>query len=113
MDRRNKIGRTKGGKGYLMIDNRPSGGKLVEMATQTCAHCNCIVVLNPERKRKRISCKKCNAYVCDNKVCESICSPIEKCVELAQKYPGLPTLPRGKQGELLFDPEFLKQGKIY
>jgi hypothetical protein len=105
--------RVKGGKGYLMFDNRASGGKLIEMATQTCAHCGTIVVLNPERKRARGICKRCNAYICGDAACTVICSPIEKCVELAQKYPGLPTLTRGYNGELLFDPAFLDKGKIF
>ena len=105
--------RVRGGRGTLIIDNRASGGTYQEMATLTCAHCNCIVVLNPERKRSRAFCQKCYAYVCDDKVCATVCSPIEKCVELAQKYPGLPTLPRGYNGELLFDPEYLKEGKPF
>lgn len=105
--------RVKGGRGYLMVDNRASGGKLVEMPTLTCAHCQKIVVLNPERKRTRGYCRKCDAFICDDRACSCYCAPIERCVELAQKYPGLPTLPRGYNGELLFDPEILTKGKPF
>lgn len=106
--------RVKGGRGYLMIDNRASGGKLEEYNTLTCGHCGKIVVLNPERKRARGYCRIGNHYVCDG-ACSipGTCPNMEKCVELAQLHPGLPTLPRGKEGELLFDPEYLKEGKPY
>lgn len=97
----------------LIIDNRAAGGKLIEMATLTCAHCGIIVVLNPERKRRRQVCHKCNAYVCDDKICATVCAPILQRVELCVKYPGLPTLVSGYNGELLFDPEYLKEGKVY
>ena len=105
--------RVKGGRGYLMVDNRPSGGKLLELATLTCAHCQLIVVLNPERKRARGYCPKCDAYICDARACTTYCAPIEKCVELAQKYPGLPILTRAYDGGLLVNPEILTQGKPY
>jgi hypothetical protein len=107
------MSRVKGGKGYLLVDNRASGGELKEYPTMTCGHANHIVVLNPERQRPRYTCPKCYSYVCDDLACRVECTPIEKCVELAQKYPGLPILGRGKQGELLIDPEILKIGKPY
>jgi hypothetical protein len=52
--------------GYLMVDNRASGGKLLEASTYTCTHCCAIVVLNPERKRERSKCVQCNHQICDN-----------------------------------------------
>lgn len=96
--------RVKGGKGYLQIDNRASGGTLQEYNTLTCGHCNCITVLNPERKRARGYCQKCHAYTCDAAVCRVDCNPIQQGLELILKYPGLNALARGKQGEILFDP---------
>ena len=102
--------RVRGGRGYLMVDNRASGGELKEYATLTCAHGGHIVVMNPDRKRTRNYCAKCHAYYCDDCVG---CVPIEKAIELAQKYPGLPVLPRGKHGELLFNPTLLDEGKVY
>lgn len=111
-------GAIRGGRGYLMIDNRAAGGELIEMPTLTCCHCFTIVALNLERTRERGWCPKQNAYRCDDNMCATncalgVCPPIEQCVELAQKYPGLPTLPRAKDGGLLFDPEILKEGKVY
>ena len=103
----------KGGRGYLMVDNRASGGKLEEYATMTCGHCNTIVVLRGDRKRPRGYCKKCHAYVCDNAACVVNCTPILKAVALAQKYPGLPVLTRGYQGQLLCDPKYFQEGKIF
>ena len=105
--------RVRGGKGYLMIDNRAAGGKLEEYNTLTCSHCVTIYVLNPERKRRRGFCARCNHYICDRPGCAAECSAPEQCVELAQRHVGMDALPRGKDGSLLFDPEILKEGKVY
>ena len=105
--------RIRGGRSYLIIDNRASGGTRQEYATLTCGHCHTVVVLHPERKRERGWCRRCNSYTCDG-VCskpDSPCVPIEKAVELALRYPGLPTLSSGYHGELLFDPKYLEEGK--
>jgi hypothetical protein len=72
-------------EGVLMVDHRASPGlpkdfykplgidapavgegKMMEMATITCSHCKGVVVLNPERKRERGYCPKCDQYICDN-----------------------------------------------
>lgn len=108
--------RVRGGKGTLIIDERASGGKLQEYATMTCAHCMTVVALNPERKRARGYCRKCNAYVCDNKVCSEFCAPIKQCLDLAISAPaGTPNnfLSRDKDGRILFDPALLLKGKVY
>ena len=110
--------RVKGGRGYLIVDNRASGGTLQEYATLTCCHCGSMVVLHPQRTRARGYCPRQYAYRCDDNMCavncaNGICPPVEQCVELAQKYPGLGTLSRAKDGGLVFDPEILKIGKIY
>lgn len=72
-------------EGYLMIDHRFSPGidpeilrkagivnapdlregKLVEMATITCAHCGGAFVKNPLRTRDRGHCVKCHKFLCD------------------------------------------------
>ena len=76
-------------EGYLMVDHRASPGipedvaraagrdprfsgegKLFEAATMTCWHCQNIVVLNPERRRARAYCPKCDNYICDG--CEAL-----------------------------------------
>ena len=74
-------GAVRGGRGYLMIDNRASGGKLEEYPTLTCAHCNVIVVLRAERTRERGYCARCHAYICDDQVCATYCAPVLQCVD--------------------------------
>ena len=105
----------KGGKGYLLIDNRASGGKLVELATLTCIHCNTIYVLNPERKKRRGYCKRCHAYICDAPGCNFDCNPTEECVELAHRYNTLGEyfLSRGKKGEVLFNTNLRDKHRIH
>jgi len=81
-------------EGYVLIDHRASPGltpefarnagldpkltaegKMLEAATLTCSHCNTVVIMNPERKRERGYCRKCDHYVCDNPACRSDCRP--------------------------------------
>lgn len=78
-------------EGYLLIDHRAGPGvsaqdvaalgrhgahlpvvpegAVFESATVTCAHCQAVVVLNPNRTRPRRHCPQCDAYVCDSPVC--------------------------------------------
>lgn len=73
-------------EGYLKIDHRDSpglaigdlvaaglpgsmpigAGKVLEAPTLTCAHCQTIVVINPNRQRERAWCRQCDHYVCDS-----------------------------------------------
>jgi hypothetical protein len=63
-------------EGYLLIDHRATGQGphgtpvLVECATETCSHCQRIVILRPERERARNFCPKCDHYICDQ--CEAV-----------------------------------------
>ena len=87
-------------EGYLLIDNRYSPGvseelirstgkdapivapgQTFESATVTCAHCNRIVILNPDRTRPRGYCAKCDHYVCDNPGCALECIPFAKILD--------------------------------
>jgi hypothetical protein len=92
-------------EGWFMRDERLAygPGAIFESATIQCAHCNVTVILNPKRTRQRGYCQKCDAYVCDNRVCNTMCTPIHKLLEIGMKNPGLPVLLRGADGELLFD----------
>lgn len=66
--------------GYLMVDNRHSGGSLSETATKTCAHCQATVVMNPLRQRERHWCTRCDAYICDG--CTAFeCVPFKKILD--------------------------------
>jgi hypothetical protein len=122
----------KGGRGWLLIENRhspvaltqrlPNGevlviaaGETFEAPTLTCAHCNCVTVLNPRRARPRSWCRKCNAYVCDAPGCNAECTPTALCVDLALSNPGSGQdfLGRGKRGEVLFDPRFRDRARVF
>ena len=80
-------------EGFLMIDNRLSGGQLREFSVLTCKHCQKQLVKNPARTRARAYCPKCDGYICDG--CEAVrvatleCKPFEKIAneiqEAAQK----------------------------
>lgn len=52
--------------GYILLDNRASGGQLFEGSTYTCTHCSGVVILNPARKRERYKCVACDHQICDN-----------------------------------------------
>jgi hypothetical protein len=94
--------------GYLVIDHRNSPGvpglpKYFEADTQHCNHCNGQVILNPERKRERFICPKCDWYCCDNcavafKV-NGICKPFEQVADEVQsgKIP-FPVLAKDMRG---------------
>lgn len=51
--------------GYLIVDDRVSGGAMREADVVTCPHCHGQVILNPARTRERASCRKCHRYMCD------------------------------------------------
>lgn len=67
------VERAFGFEGYRLSYNMPGNDKLFEVPTQKCAHCLCLVVLNPERKRSRGHCMKCDAYICDDAPCNVKC----------------------------------------
>lgn len=90
-------------EGYLMIDHRNSpgvtpeeaagfgpavpGGQLYESATNTCGHCMCEVVLNPQRTRERGYCPKCDQYLCD--ACEYVRAQTFQCEDYDRKLDDL------------------------
>ena len=71
-------------EGYLMIDERASGGKLFESATVTCSHCQNTFLRNPLRTRPRNYCPNCDAYICDKKECNTACAPFWKAIDEEQ-----------------------------
>lgn len=85
---------------YLMIDHRASpgvsaedaaasgmpavgAGQLFEAGTITCAHCQRIVIRNPQRTRPRGYCAKCDYYICDSPACHADCRPFKAVLEQA------------------------------
>jgi hypothetical protein len=91
-------------EGYLLIDHRNSpgvspelvraggvhiptvgAGQMFESAVLACAHCQSILILNPNRTRPRGYCRKCDAYVCDNPQCNAECTPQAKTFDRMQE----------------------------
>ena len=103
----------RGGKGYFEYTDQVSG-TIVQLPTLTCAHCNRVVILHPQRQRERHWCFKCDAYVCDLRVCMTECNPFMQSVDLALELNGSQAfLPRGYEGEILFDPKLRDERKPY
>lgn len=71
------------GLGYLQQDNRAGGGVNFEAATYTCTHCEAVVVLNPERRRERYTCRGCSHLICDG--CAALRTAGAPCRTYAQK----------------------------
>ena len=113
-----KSGRVKGGRSYLLVDNTVSGGARVEVDTMTCAHCNTVVVPNPQRTRERGHCHRCNAYVCDKPGCRAECVPTDETIDLAfsltpDRLAGVEGIvARAPDGGLLFDRRLLDRKRI-
>lgn len=79
-------------EGWLLIDHRASPGvpglpegSAWESATITCAHCQKVVVLNPQRTRERGYCRKCDHYVCDRPECNADCRNFNKHLDQLQE----------------------------
>lgn len=78
-------------EGYLLVDHRGSPGvtgeappnSVFESATRNCAHCQRVVVMNPLRTRERHSCRKCDAYICDDCAAAGECRPFVKLLDQA------------------------------
>jgi len=89
--------------GYLVVDHRDSPGltsadvahmpnavavgkgELFEADAFVCAHCSTTVLKNPNRTRPRGYCAKCDAYLCDNPICNATCAPVAKLLDDAQE----------------------------
>ena len=69
--------------GYLRVDNRLSGGALLEASTFTCTHCSMVVVMNTDRMRPRTKCRGCQHLICDN--CAAAYSQTQQCELLARR----------------------------
>src|SRR5258705_11496857 len=70
-------------EGWLLRDNRNSGGTKEEQPTIICSHCHVVVILNPKRTRARNYCTQCDHYICD--VCAEIRSQSLECKALWPK----------------------------
>ncbi len=72
-------------EGWLMVDDRASGGRLVEQATFTCAHCQRITPLDPLRQIPRGYCRQCDRYLCDRTACNGQCRSMSRLLDQTQE----------------------------
>jgi hypothetical protein len=49
----------------LSLQKFIGGGQKFEAATNTCSHCEKVVVQNPNRTRPRGHCSQCDRFICD------------------------------------------------
>lgn len=107
------ISKLGGHQGWLIIDHSDSpgipesmaaqveaqggiavpGDTTVEVDTWTCAHCNAVVLKNPDRTRPREVCRKCMKVVCDNH--NLFCEPFVALMDAVNdgKWNALPSSP--------------------
>lgn len=90
------VDRIRGGKGLLWHyesyegPDQPFKAGLSETPTMTCHHCSVVVILNPDRTRKREWCWNCNSYICDGCKAASVivgCVDRERTIDLIQSNP--------------------------
>lgn len=93
-------------EGYLFLDHRDSPGLndetmlragmpvgaghgVFEAPTFTCSHCTRVVIMNPNRRRDRAYCSKCDRYICDDcgaaMAVSGVCKPFRQIVEEVQE----------------------------
>lgn len=78
-------------EGYLLNDQRLSGGVCVEAPVLTCSHCHLQMIVNPMRTRTREYCPKCDHHICDGcalvrKVNGGDCVPLNAVIERLQNH---------------------------
>lgn len=112
--------RIHGGKGlvwhYEAYDgpDTPFKAGVQEIPTLTCIHCGVVVMLNPERKRDRHFCFKCNHYVCDKPGCILNCNPWQRTLDvLMQKPESGVSLHRDDLGYLVHDESLEDISRIF
>lgn len=65
-------------EGYILLDERAAGGKLMEAASFTCPHCQKVEIIDPLRKRDVPMCAKCDRYLCDKPECNRECRSVKR-----------------------------------
>lgn len=69
--------------GYAFNDNRASGGKLVEIDTVQCPHCQAQLAKPNRQTVHGAWCMKCSKHVCDRPPCNTRCEPFFRALEKA------------------------------
>jgi predicted RNA-binding Zn-ribbon protein involved in translation (DUF1610 family) len=65
-------------EGWLLIDNRASGGTLEERPVITCSHCQQQVAVQPLRVRNIFECPRCDKYLCHR--CAELYRKTDECL---------------------------------
>lgn len=65
--------------GYLMVDDRNSGGELREYDTVSCKHCQAIIKI-VKRQKSGYWCHSCGGFICEHcgKTSNGECLPFKK-----------------------------------
>lgn len=75
-------------------------GELYESAVFCCSHCQCAVIVNPQRTRERGWCQKCDQYLCDD--CSELMAVTLECRPYAKVLDDLQdAIERGEPSPLL------------
>jgi hypothetical protein len=62
---------------YGVVQITDESGKVTSYPAYGCGHCSDPVVLNPARKRERLTCTDCGKWICEQKeLCQVGCTPI-------------------------------------
>lgn len=69
--------------GYMIVDDRKSGGKVVETDTIQCPHCQRHLPKFRPGQASGAFCMKCGKPVCDRRPCNTGCLPFLKKIEQA------------------------------
>jgi hypothetical protein len=71
--------------GYLMNDNRNSGGELFECDTVSCKHCRAVLKVL-RRQKEGYWCPKCHGPVCEVCAATKMCAPFLANLEKKMNY---------------------------
>jgi hypothetical protein len=101
--------------GELVSSNAITGGGEQHTPTFTCAHCNTMVLMNPQRRRERHVCARCRRVTCDRPGCLAECNPTDEAIELCFANPRVqqPFVGRAPDGTILFDPALRDRRRIH
>ena len=72
-------------KSYMTVDDRCSGGKLVELDTVACKHCSAQMVSSRIKGTEGEWCSKCSGYVCFHCVNNSVHTNIFEALEKSRR----------------------------
>ena len=79
--------------GYMVVDDRRSGGSVVECDTFQCPHCQRHVIRDLRgpagRTKQRPYCSKCGKLTCNQYPCNVRCDPTKQRIDRALSRQGM------------------------